>query len=210
MNPCLPAIGTLRQRWLPLLERLAAIYGDMDRAYAAVADQYGFQCTGCADNCCLTRFHHHTLLEYLYLAEGLRHLAVDRRQQVTEKAFRVNTELAAADSRNAPIRSMCPLNRNGRCLTYTHRPMICRLHGIPHELHRPGGGCMRSPGCDEFFNQCRQGGKTDYIRFDRTPYYRSMALLERELRQATAYPQKLKFTIAQMMATMTEPLDEND
>ncbi len=42
----------------------------MDLKYKEAADYYGFDCTGCEDNCCFTRFFHHTLLEYLYIMEG--------------------------------------------------------------------------------------------------------------------------------------------
>jgi hypothetical protein len=82
--------------------------------------------------------------------------------------------------------------------------MICRLHGIPHELQRADGRIARSPGCEEFLNQCRQGGKTEYIPFDRTPYYRKMALLENELRLKTGVATKLKLTIAQMIVKITD------
>jgi hypothetical protein len=82
--------------------------------------------------------------------------------------------------------------------------MICRLHGIPHELHGPGGRVIRNPGCDEFFDQCRESGRTDYIQFDRTPFYRQMAMLEKELRQKTGYVDKIKLTIAQMLVTIPD------
>jgi Fe-S-cluster containining protein len=102
------------------------------------------------------------------------------------------------------------LNHNGWCLVYTHRPMICRLHGIPHELYRPDGEILKSPGCDAFFDQCRQRGKNDYIPFDRTPFYRQMAMLEKELRLETGYHEKIKLTIAQMLGTITDRRYEID
>jgi hypothetical protein len=75
-----PTVVRTACRCLPLLDRVGGpFYADMDRAYAEVADRYGFHCNGCADSCCLTRFYHHTLLEYLYLAEWVRGLASDRR-----------------------------------------------------------------------------------------------------------------------------------
>ena len=115
-----------------------------------------------------------------------------------------------ADRQGKALRIMCPLNRNERCTLYPYRPMICRLHGIPHELQRSGGNPIKNPGCDAFFNQCRQRGQTDYIRFDRTPFYRQMAALEQELRIKTGYSDKIKLTIAQMLMSITDNAYEID
>ncbi len=210
MNQPLERLLTLRHRYLPLLKRLEMLFGEMNRAYAAVAGRYGFQCNGCADNCCLTRFYHHTLLEYLYLAEGLRSLEPDARHWIRKQALRVVARIDDADRRGEALRIMCPLNRDERCRLYRFRPMICRLHGIPYELQRPGGHLIKNPGCDAFFNQCRQRGQTDYIRFDRAPFYRQMAALEQELRRKTNYSDKIKLTIAQMLVTITDNAHEID
>lgn len=190
------------------MDRLRALFGQMDQTYDRVAEQYGFHCHGCRDNCCQTLFHHHTLLEYICLAEGLRR--IDRRQwpALHEQAMATNGHVDDAVRRDATPRVMCPLNKDGLCQIYEHRPMICRLHGLPHELHRPGAGILKTPGCDEFFNQCRQRGKTDYIPFNRTPFYREMAILEKALRAQTGYLLKIKLTVAQMLATLTDPNHE--
>ena len=152
---------TIRSRYLPLLHQLEALFGEMNKAYGDVAGQYRFQCNGCADNCCRTRFYHHTLLEYLYLVEGLRTMATDLRQEIGIRALAVNAKMAYADRRKEALHIMCPLNRDERCLLYAYRPMICRLHGIPHELHRPNGSPINHPGCDAFYGQCRRSGKTE-------------------------------------------------
>ena len=197
-------------RYLPLLKRLEALFGEMDRAYSDAAGQYGFECNGCKDNCCLTRFYHHTQIEYLYLVEGMRALEPDVRRSARNRAQTVSARMIDADQRGESLRIMCPLNQNGRCMTYDHRPMICRLHGIPHELHRPGGTVIRNPGCDAFFEQCRNSGTTRYIRFDRTPFYLQMAMIEKELRRETGYADKIKLTIAQMLETITDRAYEID
>ncbi|MCB2147035.1 MAG: hypothetical protein KQI81_11210 [Deltaproteobacteria bacterium] len=183
---------------------METLFNEMNRAYEAVAVQYGFVCNGCADNCCLTRFYHHTLLEYLYLVEGMCTLEPGIRQSINKQALTVSTGMADADRRGEALRIMCPLNRNERCILYPYRPMICRLHGIPHELQRPGGNLIKNPGCNAFFDQCRERGKTDYIRFDRTPFYRQMATLEQELRRETGYSDKIRLTIAHMLVTITD------
>jgi Fe-S-cluster containining protein len=208
MNLTAEQLLTIRHLYLPLLNRLETLFGEMNRAYTAVAGKYGFQCNGCADNCCLTRFYHHTLLEYLFLVEGIRTLEPDVRHSIKNQALMVGARLDEADRRGESLRIMCPLNRQERCMLYRYRPMICRLHGIPFELQRPGGSSSKHPGCDEFFNQCRQRGQTDYIRFDRTPFYRMMAALEKELRIKTNFSDKIKLTIAQMLVAITDNAHE--
>jgi len=210
MNLPREGLTTIRHRYLPQLKRLETLFGQMDHAYTAVASQYGFQCNGCADNCCLTRFYHHTLLEYLYLVEGLRSLESDVRHAIIEKALMVSAKMDDADRHGKTLRIMCPLNRNDRCTLYPYRPMVCRLHGIPHELRRSGGNPIKTPGCEAFFNQCRQHGQTDYIRFDRTPFYRQMAALEQELRRKTGFSDKIKLTIAHMLVSITDNAYEID
>lgn len=204
MIPTFESTIANRPAYLPTLDRLTRLFRQMDQAYSAVAVQYGFHCTGCRDNCCQTRFYHHTLLEYLYLLEGVRQMDRPTWDAVQNQARVVNARMDLADQQGSALRIMCPLNQNGLCLAYDHRPMICRLHGLPHELHRPDGNVMKTPGCEAFFDQCRQSGKTDYIPFDRTPFYRDMAMLERELRSQTGIHQKTKLTVAQMLATITD------
>ena len=201
MNLDLDLLAGDRERCHPLLDRLAVLFEEMDRTYASVAERYGFRCTGCADNCCLTRFYHHTLVEYLYLMKGMHTLETDLQGKINDRARVVREKMASADRKGESLRIMCPLNHDDRCQLYPYRPMICRLHGIPHELQRPGGGVTRMPGCDAFLDQCRSGGKTEYIRFDRTPLYRRMAKLEKEVRMATGYTNRIKLTVAEMLAT---------
>jgi hypothetical protein len=52
--------------------------------------------------------------------------------------------------------------------------------------------------------------QTEYIRFDRTPFYRQMAALEQELRKETGYTDKIKLTIAQMLVAITDSAHEID
>jgi len=202
MNPRAPIHDLLagfgHNTYLPFLDRLKIIYTAMDRRYQAAADYYGFHCTGCEDNCCFTRFYHYTLLEYLYILEGLNNLDGEKRAQIKRRALEVCRETDRADAEGVPMRLMCPLCVDSICLLYVYRPMICRLHGIPHELHRPGVGLLQASGCDVFTRQFR--GK-QHFKFDRTPFYLEMAGLEKELRQALGMPIKIKMTVAQMIKT---------
>ncbi len=179
--------------YLPFLSRLQGIYSAMDQKYSEAADYYGFHCQGCEDNCCLTRFYHHTFLEYIYILKGFETLDAETQQNIRQKSLEVSKKM------NAESRLMCPLNAEGLCVLYAYRPMICRLHGISHELHKPGQHTpIFSPGC-EVFTKLAEG--KSYFKFDRTPFYMEMARLEAELKQTLAVTQKLKMTVAQMLSS---------
>jgi Fe-S-cluster containining protein len=168
----------------------------MDAVYDAAAGQAGFVCRGCRDNCCLTRFYHHTLLEYLHLSSGLDGLPAGQRREIEARAAAAVRRTAEMDAANETVRVMCPLNVSGRCILYAHRPMICRLHGVANVMRRPDGKTISGPGCDDFYAQC---GKDCTIRLNRTPLYIEMAQLERELREAVGNYRKIKMTIAEMI-----------
>ena len=187
-----------RKTFAPFLERLKIIYSAMDKKYQEAADYYNFYCMGCDDNCCFTRFYHHTLLEYFYIMEGYNTLVNEKQVEVKQRALEVCRKTREADEKGVPVRSMCPLNVNNLCLIYTYRPMICRLHGIPHVLQRPGQGVLYASGCEVFIEQCQ---KKEPFKFDRTPFYMEMAELEKELKQAVGMTQKIKMTVAQMLVT---------
>ena len=74
--------------------------------------------------------------------------------------------------------------------------MICRLHGIPYELHSQNSPVVRGLGCTVFDQQCHT---QPYILFDRTPLYAAMAELEYEARQRFDFKDKIKLTIAQIL-----------
>jgi hypothetical protein len=74
--------------------------------------------------------------------------------------------------------------------------MICRLHGIPYELRKPGQPTVHGPGCGDFDKQCPD---PSYIQFDRTPFYFEMARLENEFKQAAGLTGRIKMTIAEMV-----------
>lgn len=185
------------------LERLQEIFAAMDRAYQTVSDRYHFNCSGCDDSCCLTRFYHHTYLEYFYLRVGYRTLGRENSAEIQNRARRVCDELKTADETGEKVRRMCPINVDGLCSLYEYRPMICRLHGIPHELHKPGLNVVYGPGCNVFSRQC---GQEKYDVFDRTPFYYKMTELENKLKQALRITAKTKMTVAEMVVTFESPI----
>ena len=179
--------------------QLSHLYAQMDQAYTLVARQTGFQCRGCGENCCRSLFFHHTWLEYLYLENGLRLLAPDRRKGIERRAAEVRDGTAKALAAGAQPRLMCPLNEDGRCLLYDYRPMICRLHGVAHRMRLPDGRMLKGPGCADF--EERKAGREDGV-LDRTPLYQAMAALEQALRLELGLNQKIKMTVAQMINDM--------
>ena len=202
MTPLSPEYISSAEDCLSLfLPKLKSVYADMDRQYEPVATGYGFVCRGCEENCCRTRFYHHTLLEYLYIREGFNTLAPDKQRRVGNRVKTVIAISAVADRKGITVNEMCPLNFDGRCILYAYRPMICRLHGLPHALHRPDKGIQFHPGCHIFVDQCKD---SSYSRLDRTPFYIEMARLERKLKAAAGITQKLKMTVAEMLSRCGE------
>ncbi len=191
-----PVIQQQTKIYLPYLKQLATLFETMDLEYKLTAEASGFECKGCRDNCCLTRFYHHTLLEYLYLMMGYHDLKKKRQVEIKLRARDICAEMDTTGQENPPALRMCPLNFSGRCILYNHRPMICRLHGIPHQLDHPAKGIRHGPGCEEF---TRLWGEKKYMPFDRTPFYFAIAELEKGLRQEMNATQKIKMTIAQMI-----------
>lgn len=174
--------------WLP---RIDSIFGDIDRAYQAVAEAYGFRCRSCEETCCRSHFYHHTFLEFFFLREGFRQMPANEQQRLARQAQRVCKEVEAGAEK-----ILCPVNSAGRCRLYRHRPMICRLHGIPHKLHHPVRGWIVGPGCELF---SRRHSSDDSLRIDRTPHYRRVAQLEQEMKAALGLQGRIRMTVAEMV-----------
>ncbi len=190
-------------KYIDFLNDLKLLYDRMDHAYGEISDAYGFHCAGCSDNCCLTRFFHHTLIEFLYLQKGFAGLDESLREAVRKEAEEVTEKVRQAEDSGIVPQIMCPLNKKGLCILYEYRPMICRLHGIPHEFAHPVRNKILGPGCHEFEKQC---GETAYLEFNRTPFYQKMARLERGVRELTGITDKFKKTVAQMLVEDPEKI----
>lgn len=199
MNLLVEKIISGEEKYSNLLNRLELIYKKMDEKYRELCSYYGFYCTGCEDNCCFTRFYHHTFAEYLYIKKGLETLDLVNRNEIKVKADLICRQTIELDKSGLPVFLLCPLNHDGMCVLYEYRPMICRLHGLPHELVLPGRKNQLSPGCDEFKAQC---GSMEYMKFDRTPFYAEMADIEREMKKVLDISERIKMTIAQMLITL--------
>ncbi|MDL2286635.1 YkgJ family cysteine cluster protein [Desulfococcaceae bacterium OttesenSCG-928-F15] len=187
----------------PFLVRLSDLFCEMDRAYEKVAEQAGFLCRGCGDNCCETRFHHHTLLEVFFLFEGFLNLPKESREKIQSLAGTRCREMESHDAKNMdiPFRGLCPLSDGTLCLLYHSRPMVCRLHGVFWKMQGRGGE-IQGPGCDLFekaLKEKKSGADAGFL-LDRTDFYRRFSLLEQEFRSFSRFDGKIKMTIAEIFS----------
>jgi hypothetical protein len=185
------------------LRQLESVYRQMDADYAKTARRYGFECRGCDDNCCLTRFYHHTLVETAGLFAGYLDLPEDQRRQVHQRAHDYDLSMRADQSGDETRRPICPLNMDTMCILYRVRPMICRLHGIPHTMRHPAKGMITGTGCHVFeASHTNTGG----FPLDRTPIYAAMARLEQALRRNAGITAPVRLTVAQMILCFEDPI----
>ncbi len=188
-----------------IFEELKRLYEEMERAYAKVAGEIGLSCTGCEHNCCTSYFQHHTHIEWAYLWRGLKGLEPEKRERFLARAREYEEKVQALIQRGKRIEIMCPLNEGGLCQLYSHRLMICRLHGVPNVVHMPDGTTREFSGCI----RCR--GLIAKERFfpvmDRTPFYVKLASLEREFVDLLRAPlPKVDHTLSQLLLMGPPPL----
>lgn len=186
-----------------LLQRLGALYDRMDAAYAQAAlaiPPDGFSCQGCAQNCCVSHFQHHTLVEWAYFFKGLEAIdpaAQDRyRQLAQDNVLAARQILALGETPEV----MCPMNEGGLCAIYQHRFMICRMHGVGHRLVPPGKGELFFPGCPRFEILNQAAAMEGPPLLDRTPFYQELAAIEAAYRQTLPSPRpKVDLTLSEML-----------
>ncbi len=195
----------MKEIFLPpeLIQEMTEIYDSLQESYDAIAKKIPLTCEGCPDNCCDSYFLHHTYAEWAYLWVGIRRLRDDalfdrimsRAKEYVEKC----KDYQDADER--PL-LMCPLNEEGLCVLYSHRMLICRMHGVPATLTRPDGQQLRFPGCF----RCQEIVRENYLAeeyspaMDRTVLFRRLAGLESRLmgHKRHLFP-RVKKTIAEMI-----------
>jgi hypothetical protein len=118
----------------PAAPRYREILGRLDAWAEGARVRHGerMECRRGCDDCCR---RHLTLfpLEAEALARAASALPATRREALAR-------HLAAWDEshRDAPEEAPCPLLREGACLLYEARPVLCRTHGFPL-LTRPSG-----------------------------------------------------------------------
>ena len=169
MKPVLPRAA---------FRKLAALNARMSETYDQAATTLGLACADCPDNCCHSFFQHHTQIEWAYLRQGLAGLAEPDRAVLLERAEAYLREARPLLACGELPRIACPLLDAGRCLLYAHRPMICRLHGVPGLLVKPDGSRAESPGCPRAQALVAQGRSA--LVLDRTPFLEALFNLEVE------------------------------
>ena len=178
-------------------QALKKVYAQMDHAWNKIAREYGFRCKGCKDNCCKSLFFHHTHVEKSYLRHGFTRLDPARQKTIRNRAEEYIEKTFQSQKNVESKKIMCPVNEDGLCLLYKYRPMICRLHGLPHELHRAGSDPVKGTGCEAGAFR-----KKTYIPFNRTPFYQQMAQIEMTFRETSGNTGKIKETVAHMLLSL--------
>jgi Fe-S-cluster containining protein len=173
----------------------------MDQAYAASAAAIGLTCQGCKDSCCESLFRHHTYVEWTDLALGFAALPAPRQAEIRAQAadyLRIHQNALPGMRPRVP----CPASVESEgalvCGIYEHRPMVCRLHGVPNVLMRSGGQQSAFPGCD----RAQDLAKTcEPALLDRTPLLSELARLEMDLlgRERMGKLPRVDLTIAEML-----------
>lgn len=186
------------------LSQLADLYAEMEKAYNQVSVLLDFTCADCPDNCCDSHFLHHTYIEWAYLWVGFGALPQEQQERYLKRAKEYITHSEEALAKDSRPTAMCPLNDNGRCALYTHRMMICRLHGVPASLTSPNGMKHQFPGC--FRCQELNADKKNTTAMDRTLFFQKMVMLERSfVGPRVAQLPKVKLTLAQMLVKGPPP-----
>ena len=166
-----------------LLNQIRELFAQMESEYETVAGTYNFSCEGCRENCCTIGFQHHTMLEFELLKMGFESLSEEEREEICEKS------VMSLKEKDAGRNPKCPLLLNDRCRLYEFRPMICRLHGLPHILLNPAKGTFMGDGCMPFQRKFQQPYEAT---IDRTPFYREFAALEKLAREIPEFSIKPK------------------
>lgn len=187
-----------------LAAELGELYRCMEEAYDRVAGQLQHSCDGCPDNCCDSYFSHHTYIEWAYLWLGIAEMDSDRQREVIARAVVCERRYGDALCGGQRPRIMCPLNRDGSCLLYGHRLMVCRTHGVPATMTRPDGKVVNFPGCfrcQERVERCAAVGLPIPVMERTALLQRLVALEQRFLQGNRGRLPRLRLTIARMVAT---------
>jgi len=145
-------------------KRYESLVADADKAFQAVAAQHPdcVRCQpGCSD-CCYAMFDL-SLVESLYLNHhfnaryqgAARSRVLERADAADREAYRLKRSIFMATQEGkkaseilaevAKMRLRCPLlGDDDQCLLYDHRPVTCRLYGVPLAIEGRGRTCGRS------------------------------------------------------------------
>jgi protein-tyrosine phosphatase/Fe-S-cluster containining protein len=126
-----------------------------DGLVASDSERHAQRCGSESDLCCLMRVEL-SLIEAIYFNYRLnRHLKGGQRMEIVRRALSISRAAAEiselqqrksnATANDAVLRqepddsNFCPLSLEKSCLIYDHRPIACRLYGVPDELVEKSG-----------------------------------------------------------------------
>ncbi len=145
------------------IRRYLELVASADRMFEAVRHEHG-HLMGCKPGCddCCSVYYELSVIE-AFVINGMFGEVVPRatarrvlkRAESVEPLFRQAKEDLQALPREitgddgvqeaaAKIRLPCPLNEEGGCVLYAHRPITCRLYGVPQKILNRVVSCPRS------------------------------------------------------------------
>lgn len=83
--------------------------------------------------CCSNSYYPITELEYSYIKKELENFSIDEIESLQKKALEIykqRKEFLKTHSEAKDFEYVCPFLRDNLCCVYTHRPLICRSHGL--------------------------------------------------------------------------------
>jgi len=154
----------MRTDIIPFFQQYEQLVSHIDQVFNQMKEQYSECVTcylGCSD-CCYALFDL-TLIEAMYIHDKFYTL-VDKQQQkdILEKAERVDRQIhvikrkafkAAQEGRDqneimldiAREKIGCPLlNDDNQCVLYDHRPITCRIYGLPTAIGEKSHTCGKT------------------------------------------------------------------
>jgi Fe-S-cluster containining protein len=199
----------------PLFDRYEDLVARADEAFERISGDYPacVSCKpGCAD-CCHAVFGLF-LIEAAYLRRQFRLLPRKERDAALARGDLTEKDLERLSQRletfkddprmqsytMARERVRCPLLDDGdRCILYAHRPITCRVYGIPTSIQGKAHVC----------NKSRFQGKQSYPTFNLDVAHRELYLLSGELLAANGQmdPEKASLLISVSKAIRT-PLQD--
>ncbi len=198
-----------------LFKRYESLVNGADRAFQRIAEQYTqeIKCKqGCAD-CCHAVFGLF-LVEACALKEAFDALDRKERRKILARCDKADRALQRLHEKHGASRHgevhasdvlgkervCCPLlSDRDRCLLYPHRPITCRVYGIPTAIRGKARVCQKAG--------FKEG--TSYPAFDLDRVHHELYLLSRELLAGygTVDPEQASLLISVSRALRT-PLEE--
>jgi Fe-S-cluster containining protein len=198
-----------------LLEKYAALCEKADMAFEKVVREYAplVKCRIRCSDCCHAIFGVF-LIEAAVVREHLQNLPREKRREALLRAKKADKDLNRVQKRleiyDADLhmkgyalskeRVRCPLlDEDEECTLYSHRPITCRVYGIPTAIHAKAHACPKS--------DFKKGEA--YPAFDLDAAYEELYLLSKEMliRRKAKDTGKASFLIS-LSKTIRTPLEE--